>query len=1042
MQRRDLLGTFAHNTVVANMLMVVLLASGVAALTKLNRQLFPSFAIDYINISVAWRGGTAEDVEEAITTPIESELKDLDHVRKVTSISSQGYSSIFIEYETGTDLGTAMNQVNEAVGRVRNLPASAEQPEIRILENRELIARVLVTGLSSRNELRGLVKKMERDLLQEGVSRVIVTGLPAEEVAIQIPGQRLVDLGLSMDQIASQLAARSADLPAGEVGGGETGRQLRSLEQRREVIGFENLNLVSRDGSQVMRLGDIAQIERRPRENEVDMRYRGKPAVELALFRAEAEDSLKSAEVLERWLSKTRPRLPAGVEIVVFNEQWLLIKDRINLLLENGLTGLVCVILILYLFLNGRVSFWVAWGIPTAFMATLAVLWILGGSINMVTLFALIMALGIIVDDAIVVGEDALTHYEMGEPPLTAAEGGARRMVIPVLGSSMTTIAAFLPLMLIGGVIGEIMFSIPLVIICVLAASLTECFLILPAHLRSTFSGMHHGKPTPVRQWLEARFDHFREIRFRPLVTWAVKNRLSTLAIAVAALTLSIGLLKSGRLPFVFFPTPENPVIIANLTFVAGTPTQRIDEYLGKLEQDLYRTEEELGGGLIITAVTERGRNYVDDGQFTRTGDRYAMLRLELTAADAREVRNEQFMKHWQSLIVLPAGVENFEMYSPTGGPPGRDIEVRLRGDDINALKAAAEELASALRSSKGVHAISDDTPYGREQIIYRLTPQGEALGLTVSDIGNQLRAAYDGRLAQIFQDQGDEIEVRVMLPDAQRGTLASLESLPIVLANGQTIPLASVVSLSANRGFETLRHRSGKLAVKVSADVDETENNPTLINQELAKSVLPELTHRYGVDYQFEGRAEDQAETLGDMLLGVWLGLLLIYIVLGAVFGSYGWPLVVMCVIPFGLTGAIFGHWVMGLDLTIVSLFGLFAVSGIVVNDAIVLVNFYKELRNKGMAIEKALIEASVLRLRAVLLTSLTTIAGLTPLLFETSLQAQFLIPMAVSLCFGLGFATFLVLLLVPALLGMYELSGRAEELPASDLSPGAHSA
>jgi multidrug efflux pump subunit AcrB len=1040
MARRDLLGSFAHNTVIANMLMVIMLAAGVAALGKLNRQLFPSFAIDYINVSVAWRGATAEDVEEAITTPIESELKDLDHVRKVTSISSQGYASIFIEYEVGSDLGAAQNQVNEAVGQVRNLPASAEKPQIRILENRELIARVLVTGPSSRNELRGLTKQMERDLLQQGVSRVQITGLPAEEVAIQIPGQRLVDLGLSMDQLAAQLAARSVDLPAGEVGGGESGRQLRSLEQRREVIGFEDLNVVSRDGGHIMRLGDIAQIERRPRENEVEMRYRGKPAVELALFRGESEDSLRAAEILEKWLGKTRANLPSDVNIVVFNEQWILIKERINLLLVNGLSGLVCVVLILYLFLNGRVSFWIAWGIPTAFMATLAVLWVLGGSINMVTLFAMIMALGIIVDDAIVVGEDALTHYEMGEPPLTAAEGGARRMVIPVLGSSMTTVAAFLPLMMIGGVIGEIMFSIPLVIICVLIASLTECFLILPAHLRSTFAGMHHGQPTRMRRWLDQRFDDFRELRFRPLASWAVKHRLSTLAIAIAALMVAIGLLKSGRLPFVFFPTPENPVIIANLTFVAGTPIERIDGFLAELEKDLYQTEVELPGDLIVTAITERGRNYVDDGQFTRTGDRYAMLRLELVAADHREVRNEQFMEHWKKLIELPAGVENFEMYSPTGGPPGRDIEVRLRGDDINVLKAAAEDLAAFLRSSKGVYAISDDTPYGREQIIYKLTPQGEGLGLTVSDIGNQLRAAYDGRLVQIFQDLGDEVEVRIMLPETQRSTLASLDSLPIVLANGSTVPLSSVVELSANRGFETLRHRSGKLAVKVSADVDETENNPTLINAELAESVLPELIERYGIDYQFEGRAEDQSETLGDMMLGVWLGLMLIYIVLGAVFGSYGWPLVVMCMIPFGLTGAIFGHWAMGLDLTIVSLFGLFAVSGIVVNDAIVLVNFYKELRAKGMAVEPALIEASVLRLRAVLLTSLTTIAGLTPLLFETSLQAQFLIPMAVSLCFGLGFATFLVLLLVPALLGIYELWGtRTEPATAAPVeSPG----
>jgi multidrug efflux pump subunit AcrB len=1039
MQRRDLIGIFAHNTVMANMLMVIMLAAGVAALTKLNRQLFPSFAINYINVSVVWRGATAEDVEQAITAPIEAELQDLDRVRKITSVSTQNLSSIFIEYQTGTDLGTAMNQVNEAVGRVRNLPASAEKPEVRILENRELIARVLVTGPETREELRGIAKQMERELLQAGVTHAELVGLPAEEIAIQIPSQQLVDLGLSLDRVADQLAARSVDLPAGEVGGAETGRQLRSLEQRRAVTGFESLNLASRDGSQVLRLGDIARIERRPRENEVDMRYRGKPAVELALFRGETEDSLKAAQILQGWLDRTRPGLPPNIQVVVYNEQWILIEDRINLMIENGLSGLLCVILILYLFLNGWVSFWVAWGIPVAFMATFAVLWLTGGSINMVSLFALIMALGIIVDDAIVVGEDALTHYEMGEPPLTAAEGGARRMIAPVLASSLTTIAAFLPLMLVGGVIGTVMLSIPLGVVCVLVASLIECFLILPAHLRSSFARLHHQRPTRLRRWLDARFEHFRDRQFRRWAEWAVGHRLSTLSIAAAALLLGIGLMQSGRLPFVFFPTPENPVIIANLTFVAGTPTERIDAYLQELEHDLYQTEAELGGNLIVTATTERGRNYVDDGQFIRNGDRYAMLRTELTPADAREVRNERFMHHWQDRLRLPAGVENFEMYSPTGGPPGRDIEVRLRGDDIDRLKAAAEALAAHLYGVEGVHAISDDTPYGREQIIYRLTPQGEALGLTVSDVGNQLRSAYEGRLAQIFQDQGDEIEVRVTLPDAERRTQAGLETLPIVLPDGSTVPLGSVVELSARRGFEALRHRGGKLAIKVSADVDEHVANATAINARLRDEVLPGIMTHYGVEYLFEGRAEDQAETLGDMKLGVWLGLALIYIVLGWVFGSYGWPLVVMCVIPFGLTGALFGHWLLGMDLTVVSLFGLFAVSGIVVNDAIVLVKFYQELRDKGMAVEKALVEAAVLRLRAVLLTSLTTIAGLTPLMFETSLQAQFLIPMAVSLCFGLGFATFLVLLLVPALLGMYELR-RVDRAPAA--APAGHGA
>ena len=1020
--REAIIHMFARHPVAPNLLMLLMLLAGWAGLSKMNTQFFPTFSVDYVNARVVWPGASAEDVETAITNVIEAELSDLDDVKKITSISTTGFSSIFVEYQQGSDLGKALDEVTEAIARVRDLPEDAEQPQIRLLEQKENVARVLIVGPQDPNELRRLTKRFERELLDRGVTRVEITGLPEEEIAIQVPSERLVETGLSLPAIAREVSARSVDLPAGEVGSGDIGRQLRSSGKKRDVPAFEDIRLNSRDGVSSYRLGDLADIERRPKRNQITLRHQGKLATQLDLFRAHNENTLEAAQILRDWVADTETTLPEGVELIVYEEQWTLLQDRINLMIKNGAGGLVLIIIILYLFLNSRVAFWVTVGIPVSFMATLGVMWMLGGTINMVSLFALIMALGIIVDDAIVVGEDALAHYQMGENSLQAAEGGAVRMLAPVMSSSLTTIAAFIPLMQIGGIMGAILFTIPLVIICVVIASVFESFLILPGHLRHSFLKMQHRPVTGFRQRLENAFDRFRDGFFRPLIRRALNAKPVVIALTLTLLMLVVGLAMGKRLAFNFFPTPESPVLIANITFVAGTPEERVQEFLAEVSNAMYQADEALGGGLIHAAVTEQGRILVGDGNFTRTGDRFALVRCELIPADARTVRNREFQSKWQDNIHLSPGVESLSIYTPQGGPPGRDIEVSLSGENIDSLKDAAEELKAKLRSIQGVTAISDNTPFGREQLIYELTPQGEALGLSERDIGSQLRAAYDGQIAQLFTELGDEIEVRVTLPDSERRSLASLESLPIILPSGDAVPLPSLVSLRLNRGFEALRHTDGKLAVKVSADVDEALNNATEVNAQLEKDVLPVLRDHYHIETRFEGRAEDQADTLADMKLGAQIALALIYIVLAWVFGSYGWPLLVMAIIPFGLAGAIFGHWVLDLNITLLSLFGLFALSGIVVNDSIILVVFYNELRNKGMQIHEALEEAACQRLRAVMLTSLTTIAGLIPLMFETSLQAQFLIPMAVSITFGLGIATMLVLILVPTLLGIYE--------------------
>ena len=1019
--RPNLIGIFCNHPVAANLLMAMMLMAGFWSLKQLNTQFFPTFNIDYVTVRTVWSGASAGDVEELITISLEKELRDVAFVKEMTSTSAEGISSITLEFEEDTDMALAVSRVKERVDLVRDLPEGAETPEVSKVVNYEGITRVLVSGPDDIAELRALVKSFEADLLERGIAKIFINGLPDEQIAIEVPSRELRRLGLSLNDIGRRVAAWSRDVPVGIVGRAETSRQLRFRERRKTELAFESIPVVAESQGRLLSLGSIATIQRKPRDEQVSISYQGKPAVELSLNRTENSDSLEAANIFRRWLEDTRPTLPEGVVLVPFNERWELLQDRINLLVKNGLGGLLLVVLILFLFMSGRVAWWTAVGIPVSFMATLAVFYLAGGSINMISLFGLIMALGIIVDDAIVVGEEAMTQYEKGTRPRIASEKAARQMLGPVCSSSLTTIAAFMPLLLVGGIIGSIMQAIPAVVICVIIASLIECFLILPGHLTHSFRHMGAYNPGPVRRVLDRAFEIFRDRLFRPVVTLAVSNRWTTLAIAVALLIATIGWLQSGRMSFHFFPSAEADRIYANVGFVSGTPADTVKAYLEEVERALYEVEREFDEELVKLVISRHG-TVEGDGGATRTGDHFGGVRAELIDPDRRRIRNRDIITAWRDKLPPRPGIENLAIVEPRAGPPGDDIDVRISGANINQVKRAARVLQDALRAVPGVSGIGDDSPYGREQMVLQLTPTAEALGLSVDNVSRQLRAAYDGYEVQELSDGYDDIDVRVMLPAEERNTVAGLAALSIVLPNGHNAPIDNLATISSERGFETIRHSDGKLAVTVTASVDPAVNNANRIHAELEAGVLQQLAGEYGVKFSFEGRQADQAETLGDMQLGVVLALTLIYLVLSWVFGSYGWPLIVMVIIPFGAVGALWGHIIMGQDITVLSLFGFFALSGIVVNDSIILVVLYKQLRERGMAVRDAVIEASCRRLRAVLLTSLTTIAGLLPLLFETSLQAQFLIPMAITIAFGLAFATLLVLLVIPSLLLIYE--------------------
>ena len=1015
-----LIGLFVRHPVAPNLLMALMILAGALALGQLNRQFFPEVDPTRVLVRVDWSGAGAEDVASRITLPVHEELRTLDALDDIHSTTRDGRTAITLVFEEGTDMDEAVDEIKDRLDAMRSFPESADEPVIAKSKSYETIASLLLAGPEDRQELKRLARETERSLLDAGIDRVEILGDQDEEVAIQVASATLRELGLSLDAIADRVARHSRDMPAGTVGRDDFATRLRALGQRRREVEFERIPVFSDEQGRRLTLGDIATVERRPRPDQSEVLHEGRPALVLDLMRSSAGDTLEAGETLQGWLDEVRPTLPPGVEIHPFDVSWSHVRERIALLVKNGAGGLVLVLAILFVVLSARVAFWVAVGIPVSFMAALAGLHAAGGSINMISLFALIMTVGIIVDDAIVVGEHGLAHYRGGAGPTEAAERGARRMFAPVMASSLTTIAAFVPLLMVGGFIGHLMFQIPLVAICVIVASLVECFLILPGHLRAHFPPRDRRGRT--RGAMERAGARLKERVFRPMVRGALAAPATVVALGLAMLIVAAGLVQGGHLRFHFFPAPETSFISAKAQFAAGTPRERKRAYALRLEQALREAEREIGEDFVSLSYVEVGAG--------------ASVSVELVESDLRRTRNAAIMRAWERQARDEPGVESLVFSEAAVGPPGADSDTKLVGRDAATLKAAAAEVKAGLAAIPGTLSVADNMPYGQRQLIFELTPEGEALGLTLAEVGRQLRAAYDGALAQLFQDGDDEVEVRVMPPDAERNRLGSLGSLGIVAPSGETVALDAVVDLGTRRGFDVLRHAGGQLAINVTADIDPATTTAGEVNRLLHRTVLPEVRRRHEVEYSLQGRAKSERRTIDDLQIGLGAALVLIFLVLAWVFGSYGLPLVVMAAIPFGLVGVLAGHLVMGIDASVVSILGFFALTGIVVNNSIILVTFYQELKER-MPGRAAIEEAACQRLRAVLLTSVTTIAGLTPLMFETSLQAQILVPIAVSITFGLAFSTLIVLFLVPALLACH---ARIMDWRAARGAPGEH--
>ncbi|MDA0655351.1 MAG: efflux RND transporter permease subunit, partial [Proteobacteria bacterium] len=1003
-----IISLFVRHPTAANLLMVIMIVAGLFALRQTNTQFFPDFGIDVVSVQVEWPGASAEDIDDNIVQAIEPELRFLDGVKKVRSTSVEGVANLSVEFLPSTDIQAALADVETAVGQVKTLPEDSEKPEIRRIVRYDSINRIVISGPYPESSLKAIAKRIRDELLDRGIDKVDLSGARDEEIWVEVPPTRLLQLNLKLADIAEKIRSTSQDLPSGDLSG-SVKKSIRSIGIEKNAPGIGRIEIRSLKNGEKIFLKDVAKVRERFNDDQPTLERNGHRAIELHVQRALSADALQVADKVEAYIKELLPALPPNLTLETFNVQSDLIRGRIALLLENGLSGLVLVVLILFLFLSVPVAFWVAIGIPVAIMATIAVMLATGQSINMVSLFGMIMALGIVVDDAIVVGEHADKQFRSGLGPMEAAETGAQRMAAPVVSSSLTTIAAFTPLFIISDVIGDIIRGIPLVVVAMILASLVECFLALPGHLRGAFT-MVGAETGALRTRFNNRFDRFRDTIFERLVRRAVTWRYTTIAIAVGAFIVSIGVIQSGRINFTFFPAPEADRIFAAVQMNAGTPRAETIRMVHEMERALKQAEASVTGGkggLVKFNLLKFGTSVARGDVPASQSDNVGGLVVELVDSDKRQIRTNAFIEAWRARIKAIPGTDIFTLTPAQGGPPGRDVDIRLKGRDLADLKQAALDVRGLLGRYPGVSDANDNLQHGKQEAIMTLTPLGRALGFTTESVGRQVRNAFEGAIAKRFPREDEEVTVRVRY-DRDDIAVRSLDGFRLRAPGGGEVPLSEVVNIREKQGFSRITREDGKREVAITAETDKalTNNNKVLVA--LRQDGLADIAEDYGLKADFAGRAKEQKTTLDDMKTGSMMGLSAIYIILAWVFASYVRPLVVMSIIPLGFVFAVIGHLLLGYDLTVLSLIAMVGLSGIVVNDSIILVRTIDERIAAGEPVFEAIIDGTKDRLRAVILTSATTIGGLTPLLFETSLQARFLIPMAVTIIFGLMVTTF----------------------------------
>jgi len=1020
-----ILSYFTRHGTAANLLLVLLIAVGITVIPKMRAQFFPDVIVDNVRVNVAWDGAGADNIDDAVVAVLEPSLLVVEGVTGSSAISREGSTTITLEFEPGWDMSRAADDVQVAVDSVTTLPEGLEEPVVRRGAWRDRVTDVVIYGPVGVDQLARFADEFSARLFQEGISRTTIRGVAAPRTVIEVPTLSLIQHDVSMAEIADAIRGEAGTAPAGDVAGANarvrTGVAKRSPEELRSIVLRS-----SQDGS-VLTVGDVGLVISEGVDRNRAYFVGDQPAMSIRVDRNEQGDAIgiqaKVAEVAEE-MEKT---LPNGVKVELIRTRAEAITTRLNILLDNGLLGLGLVVGLLFLFLNARTAFWVAAGIPVAMMAAITLMYIGGLTLNMVSLFALIITLGIVVDDAIVVGEHAdFRASKLGEAPIAAAENAARRMAPPVFSATITTVIAFFGLTAIGGRFGNVIADIPFTVIAVLLASLVECFLILPNHMAHalTHTAKSHWYDWPSRQ-VTRGLNWFKRAIFRRLMAIVIRARYPLVAGLIVILMMQVAVFVRGDVQWRFFNAPERSSVSGNFAMLEGASradtiemmlrVQKATEELGKKYEDEYGTNpldfvlSEVGG------TTGRGLSGTD----TKDPDLLGSIAIELIDADLRPYSSYQFVGELQDAVPRHPMLETISFRSYRSGPGGDTLHVDFYGATTETLKSAAEALKTAVAQFPEVSAVEDTLAYDKDEFTIDLTAQGAALGFDIDGLSRVLRNRLNGIEAATYPDGNRSAAIRVELPESEL-TADFLESMLLRSNTGSYVPLADLVSVDMNTGFSTIRRENGLRTVSVTGDISEDDSaRAEFIIEELEERILPEIESTYGVVYRIAGLAEQEREFLNDALFGFMLCNVGIYLCLAWIFSSWTRPVVVLAIVPFGLVGTIYGHQAWEVPLSMFTVVGLIGMTGIIINDSIVLVTTIDEYQ-KTRGLIPAIIDGTTDRLRPVMLTTMTTVLGLTPLLFEGSQQAQFLKPTVITLVYGLGFGFFVVLLLVPALVAM----------------------
>lgn len=999
-----------HNRVTPNLLMIVLMIGGFYMSTKITREVFPAFELDRISIRVPYPGASPEEVEQGIVLAVEEGIQNITGIKEINSTAAEGSATIKAELREGSDSQKVLQDIQQEVDRITTFPIDSEDPVISLDAIRRQVLRVNIFGDVEERLLRETVEQVRDRLLQhKSITQVDIRGGRDYEIDVAVPREKLREYGLTLSEIARRIESSSVEIPGGklETVGGEVLLRVKSRSNWAEE--FARIPIISSAGGTKVYLKDIAVVRETFEDVTRFATFNNQPSIQLYVFRVGEETPISVSEATREAMEDIGQDLPANIEWAISSDRSKIYKQRLELLLKNAFVGLCLVLLLLGLFLELKLAFWVTMGIPISFLGGLLFLPFFDVSINIISMFAFIISLGIVVDDAIIAGENIYEYRQRGFSNIEAAVAGAKDVATPITFSILTNIVAFLPMAFVPGVMGKVWRVIPFVVITVFVLSWFESLFILPAHLaHSKQNGQNFLTRTfgRVQQAFSQKLFGFIEHVYGPALKTIISFRYLTFALLIAVFVVTVSYVKSGRIRMILSPRVESDRAVVTATLPFGSPVS-----------EMVRVRDQLLSGLQKVADANGGEKLLESAYALIDGNR-VVINGYLTSPDIRPIGTSKVTKAWRKATGAVYGLQSLRFESDRGGPGGgAAVSVELSHRDIAILDQASSMLAEKLEAFSSVKDVDSGYTPGKIQFNYKINAWGESLGLTATGIGRQIRNSFQGAIALRQQRGNNEVTVRVRLPEKQRDNEFSVENFLVSTPMGTYVPLGEVTTVVKNRAYTSITRRDGKRTVTVSANVDPIGEAPIIITS-LNDDVLPEIGARFpGLTYGYKGRQADRKESVGNLMVGFLFALGCIYFLLAIPFRSYIQPIVVMIAIPFGMIGATFGHLIMDYHLSLMSMMGIVALSGVVVNDSLVLVNYANRRKSSGATSFEAITAAGMRRFRPVLLTTLTTFGGLAPMIFETSRQARFMIPMAISLGFGIVFATVITLALVPCL-------------------------